>query len=112
MGVVSAFLRSVIDGNGNSGFGHWCPGCLCAHIFWVGSKLHPVWTFNGDVEKPTFSPSMRSFVPADAEDGTPEQTLCHYFLTAGIINFLADSSCHALRGNVPLPPFPTNYVLE
>ena len=29
-----------------------CPGCGCSHIF------DQQWTFNGDFEKPTFSPSM------------------------------------------------------
>lgn len=55
---------------------------------------------------------MRSFEPKDEEDGTPERTLCHYILTAGVINFLPDSTEHALRGAVPLPPFPANYRLE
>lgn len=112
MAAVSAFLRSVVDADGNRGFGHWCPGCRCAHIFWVAPKERPVWTFDGNVNSPTFAPSMRSFVPADEEEGLPEKTLCHYFLKAGVIDFLADSSGHALRGKVPLPPFPSDYILE
>lgn len=31
----------------------WCPGCNRAHSIKIG-----VWQFNGDVEKPTFSPSV------------------------------------------------------
>lgn len=112
MAAVSSVLRSVNDARGNSGFGHYCPGCRCAHIFWVGHKERPVWTFDGNLEKPTFAPSMRSFTPADPEEGTAEITLCHYFLTAGIIDFLSDSSHHDLRGAVPLPPFPEDYRLD
>lgn len=112
MAAVSTVLRSVTDANGNSGFGHYCPGCCCAHIFWVAPKERPVWSFDGNLEKPTFASSMRSFVPADTEEGTPEKTLCHYFLSAGVINFLSDSSGHELRGLVPLPPFPADYYLD
>lgn len=68
-----------------------------------------MWTFDGNVERPTFTPSMRSFV---TEEDKTETTLCHYILTAGVINYLPDSSGHSLRGNVPLPPFPSNYRLE
>lgn len=112
MAAAGRFLRTVVDANGNRGFGHYCPGCQCAHIFWVAPKERPVWAFDGNLESPTFAPSMRSYLPEDKEHGRPERTLCHYFLRAGVIDFLADSSYHALRGQVPLPPFPTDYILE
>jgi hypothetical protein len=111
MAALGPYLRSV-DWDGAPAFGHWCPGCECAHIFITGREKHPVWTFDGNADAPTFSPSMRSFVPADEEAKTPEITLCHYVLTAGIINFLSESTGHALRGAVPLPPFPADYRLE
>lgn len=112
MASVSVFLRHGVDGNADEWFGHWCPGCGCAHVFYVNRAKRPCWAFDGNLEKLTFTPSMRSFVPADPEDGTPERTLCHYVLTAGVINFLPDSSEHNLRGEVPLPPFPSDYKLE
>lgn len=112
MSAEGRFLRHGVDGNGDEWWGHWCPGCECAHVFYVGRSKRPCWTFDGNLEAPSFTPSMRSFIPADEEDKTPEQTLCHYVLTAGIINFLPDSSDHALRGPVPLPPFPDDYKLE
>lgn len=112
MSKVSAFLRHGVDGNGDEWFGHWCPGCKYAHLFYVNRAKTPCWTFDGNLEKPTFSPSMRSFTPANAERGRPERTLCHYILTAGVINFLPDSTDHELRGEVPLPPFPDDYLLE
>lgn len=112
MAAAGQFLRVGVDGNGDQWVGHWCPGCRCAHVFYVNRDKRPCWTFDGNVEKPSFAPSMRSFTPANEKDGTPEVTLCHYVLTAGVINFLPDSSDHDLRGEVPLPPFPPDYRLE
>lgn len=71
---------------------HWCPGC---------ENLHPLpdsWTFNGDLERPTFTPSFRQHLG----DGT----VCHYFVTDGKIHFCGDSH-HGLAGKiVPLPDLP------
>lgn len=38
-----------------------CPGCKYLHPFNVKEGAHhngSIWTFNGDVEKPTFKPSL------------------------------------------------------
>ena len=84
-------LRSVAGG-----YGHWCPGCEEMHVFHV-SRPAPSgarWTWDNNAEAPTFKPSM---VVA---------TRCHYFLTAGRIQFLDDCT-HALRGQtVDLPDLP------
>lgn len=94
------------------GYAHWCPGCKQAHVFHTvkASDSAPVWSFDGNMEKPTFSPSMRQFLPARKDESgaikRPEQTLCHYFLKAGELEFLKDSTGHDLRGKVPLPEFP------
>lgn len=74
---------------------HWCPACR---------KLHPLpdgWHFDGDVERPTFSPSFKhTSGPAHA------RRVCHYFLTAGLLRFLADCD-HELAGqSVALPDLP------
>lgn len=61
-----------------------CPGCDCAHPF------DQRWTFNGDMERPTFTPSLL----VHADDGG---TQCHSFVADGRIQFLADSR-HALAG--------------
>jgi len=63
-----------------------CPGCKYLHPFHVNS--HPngsKWNFNGDVNKPTFTPSLL------VNDHHPESR-CHLFLTEGKIQFLSD--CH------------------
>ena len=56
-----------------------CPGCGCLHGF------DNRWIFNGDFEKPTFSPSM--LVNKDDPN-----TRCHSFVRDGKIEFLSD--CH------------------
>jgi hypothetical protein len=83
------------------------------------------WTFNGDYEKPTFSPSVlvtSGHYLSTHKKGDPcwctfkkdhpdcrfVCTRCHSFVKAGQIQFLADSS-HALAGKtVALTPFLSN----
>ena len=91
-----------------------CPGCKGAHGIhvvaagWIG----PTWSFNGDGNRPTFSPSVLvttgravdpNFVP---EEGDPPE-VCHSFVTDGRIQFLGDCT-HALAGQtVDLPDWRT-----
>lgn len=80
----------------------YCPGCKEIHGVPVRTEPRPCWTFNGDVDKPTFRPSVRHFIPADKDDGTPEETTCHYFITDGNIVFQNDCP-HELKGQtVPM----------
>ena len=83
----------------------WCPGCDSAH----GPNVSPGrWTFNGDLEKPTFSPSLLvTYSGGDASAGLP--AVCHSFVTDGRIQFLNDST-HALAGQtVDLPEWPESW---
>jgi hypothetical protein len=69
-----------------------CPGCETLHA------PDDRWTFNNDLEKPTFTPSL--LVKWKSKDG---EMTCHSFVTNGIIQFLPDST-HKLSGqSVPLP---------
>ena len=93
--------------NGMEIYLHWCPGCKSGHVYHVGNSSGPTWSFNGNFEQPSFTPSMRRFTPA--HDGEPEQTDCHYFVTAGKILYCSDSR-HSLSGQtVDLPPIPEDY---
>lgn len=95
----------------------WCPGCQCAHSYDLIR-----WQFNGDLEKPTFTPSLlvRSghYIPdhkgdcwctynekAKAEGREPADfscSLCHLFVEKGQIQYLNDCT-HELRGKtVPM----------
>lgn len=87
-----------------------CPGCGYFHCFTVAwdaemkadyearfKRSAPVWTFNGDLERPTFAPSL--LYPGDAAGGVIQ---CHSYVRDGNIQFLDDCG-HALRGQtVPL----------
>ncbi|NMW24036.1 ammonia monooxygenase [Rhodanobacter denitrificans] len=99
-----------------------CPGCGEPHVVNV-SGGHPGWTFNGDFERPTLSPSVlvrtghycnNPPVPGncacDFQQRFPDQdpwdwpcSICHSYVRDGRIEFLPDST-HALAGKtVELP---------
>jgi hypothetical protein len=80
-------VTDVIHDSGGNHLFH-CPGCECAHGPDGG------WTFNGDMARPTFSPSILV---------RTETSRCHSFVKDGQIEFLPDCT-HALAGKtVPLP---------
>ncbi len=100
MARLSAKLRSV----GDNGIGFWCPGCKSIHV--VTTKPNG-WSFDGNLEAPTISPSILvTYDGKDAglEDAPPER--CHSFLRGGVFEFLSDCT-HALAGQkVTLPDWP------
>jgi len=61
-----------------------CPGCKCAHGVVTEGNQQPVWSWNGDMKRPTFSPSV---LVLGGEAGR-----CHLFVREGRLQFLAD--CH------------------
>lgn len=66
-----------------------CPGCGCTHSYdcWAAGRTErPNWTFNGNYEKPSFTPSL--LYPS---------RICHLYLTDGKIKYLGDCS-HPLAG--------------
>lgn len=94
-------------GNGRHGWSFHCPGCDLAH------SVSDLWAFNGDVDRPTFVPSIKVTCSSRAnlranplpdlspEDCPPE--CCHSFVTDGRIAYCSDST-HALAGQtVELP---------
>lgn len=109
MSQVSSRLRRAVGA-----YAHWCPGC---------EEMHPLpdagWTFDGNLEAPTFTPSFKhtgletekvegrwtgNWVRDAA--GNPRPVCCHYTLTAGQLHFHEDCT-HALRSSVvPLPLLP------
>lgn len=68
-----------------------CPGCKHQHS--VPAKR---WHWNGSLDKPTISPSVRHFIPV-CEDNPVEKTICHYHIQNGIISFCSDCE-HELKG--------------
>lgn len=66
------------------------------------------WTFSGNLEKPTFSPSMNEGVNLKSsphhQADVPESR-CHFTVTDGKIEYHGDCT-HALRGKMDLFPWP------
>jgi hypothetical protein len=103
MSQASDCLRRTEDG-----YSFWCPGCGAMHHVRVGADG---WTFNGDVARPTFSPSIKVTGKQSIHDERGEWTgeyrrgpdgkaldlCCHSFVENGSIRFLGDCT-HALRG--------------
>lgn len=109
---VSPLLRKTVTGHA-----HWCPACEQIHIL-----PDRGWTFNGDVNKPTFSPSFKHSGLRCANvngrwngewhrnsDGSPADGTCHYIITDGRIQFCSDS-WHGRSDivSMPLLPGPVN----
>jgi hypothetical protein len=90
-------------GDGHQEYLFECPGCKQMHrviVKW-GSKsgrTEPEWSFNGSLDRPTFSPSL--LVQWNSPD---KNFVCHSFIRDGQIQFLNDCT-HALAGKtVDLP---------
>jgi len=66
-----------------------CPGCKEDHVIIEGK-----WQFNGDINSPTFSPSL--LVQGTSKDN-PDYFRCHSFIRNGMIQFLSDCT-HELKG--------------
>nr|WP_243613092.1 DUF6527 family protein [Shimia aestuarii] len=77
-----------------------CPGCGWVHSVNIDRESKPCWGFNGDVEKPTITPSINAW---REYGGSRETERCHSFVTDGTIRFLGDCT-HDLKGKtVDLP---------
>ena len=79
----------------------FCPGCKIYHGVWTSNRNdnQAIWTFNGDVNKPTVSPSI--LVRHSFSAG--REKICDSFIREGQIQFLLDCS-HDLAGQtVELP---------
>lgn len=124
MNALSPVLRALEGGR----VAFWCPGCNEAHQVTVDGERNPRWGYNGNAERPTFTPSILvRGVRIDGGDAEldriidsyklPEEreqmladrrinTVCHSFVTDGRIQFLDDCT-HALAGaTVDLPAWP------
>lgn len=111
MGALGTKLRSIgSPATGRKGIVHWCPGCKQPHAIWTQRESGATWTWDGNVERPTCTPSVLCFSVYDKE-GKPmpdgkQRTLCHYFLKAGTIEFCGDSAHEFAGQTVLLPDFP------
>ena len=119
MGQLSSKLR-----HGEGSLTYWCQGCEEPHSVTV----NPGWGWNGDVDRPTFTPSVHvtsghfmsnrepgaacwcSYNAELVAKGEPPSSYtcscCHTFITDGMVQFLGDCT-HPLAGQtLPLPDLP------
>lgn len=81
----------------------WCPGCDSPHALTVEGPH--AWGFNGDEQRPTFTPSV-------LVTGGGDKRRCHSFVRDGQIQFLGDCT-HALANQtVPLPEWPADFHVQ
>lgn len=117
MGAISKVLRLASDGEGSTELLFFCPGCNGIHgIYTARPAGHPgdTWGWNGNAEKPSFTPSLlirseRWTPPVTPENlaewrrapwpQTKVQYVCHTFIgingaEPGQIQFLGDCTHH------------------
>ena len=115
---MKAKLRPCTDSRGDySMVWIWCPGCDEHHAVPVTKPTNGngvAWSFNGDEENPTLSPSIlvrgtKQITDEEAkrimngEKIEPIPYVCHSFVTDGKIQFLGDST-HELAGKTVYLP--------
>jgi len=113
---VIAKLRtwSAEDGRSGTLLYLWCPACDDAHAVQIDGE--PRWTWDGNLDAPTISPSVLvggvQWNPGDhfykphhhVEPGG--RITCHSYVKQGRWEFLGDCT-HDLAGQtVPVPPLP------
>jgi hypothetical protein len=114
--VLRTLARSHPTAEGPD-YAFFCPGCESYHVVWVKLPNSMVWTFNGNMERPTFKPSLKLteecwWPPVGPENlaewqknpwpQTKKVRICHVVVTDGVLNFCEDST-HSLAGkSVPM----------
>lgn len=93
---------SPCNGTIDKGYLFECPGCGEWHRVRVEGP-NPCWTFNGDIYKPTFGPSLlvrgKKYDP-DTKKTTPY--VCHSFVKNGHVQFLNDCTHEKAGQTVPM----------
>jgi hypothetical protein len=97
-------VKRVLNYDGQEyGYQFKCPGCKFLHIFRTHNSKgenRPIWTFNGNLEKPTFIPSLK--LHYDAQEGRPGYC-CHSIVTDGKIQFCSDCTHDLVNQTMELP---------
>ena len=77
-------VERINDQDGSPwGWKFFCPGCKCYHSFETEGNRDHNWQFNGDIEKPTFTPSLKVTMY------NPKR-VCHLSVQGGKIKYLSD----------------------
>lgn len=82
-----------------------CPGCGHLHVYHTEHPRGHTWNFNGDLEKPTFTPSLLNTAPDHAN---PKQRRCHLFVTNGNIVYCGDCTHDYAGKTIPMVDYFTS----
>ena len=112
---MKLIAQSQKHGYGQKVLAHYCPACETMHGFAyiTPQKNGAIWTFDGDFEQPTFTPSMHIKAgpwPEDCREKGNEYDVCHYFLTNGVINYLTDCTHKYAGQQILLTDVPAKYL--
>jgi len=82
-----------------------CPACGWHDLpVKVIVKENRSWEWNGDLEKPTITPSVRHF-----HNGMPAEGIkpfcCHYYIRNGVFEFLPDCTHDKAGQTIPMTPY-------
>lgn len=111
-------MNKVVN-QGGGRYSFYCPGCQHDHVYYTQDPDPKKWTFNGNLQSPTFTPSLLNTWGKEAdpnwiepEDIAPDEPgswsgRCHLFVTNGEINFCGDCT-HNYSGaqHVPMREYP------
>jgi hypothetical protein len=107
MAKLEAFVNSS---NEVEGYHFWCPGCQDYHAVTVApyaNSMGAKWQFNGNLDLPTFTPSI--FLKVQVPSQADKNRICHCYVTDGEIRYLSDCS-HQLAGQtIDLPDISEGY---
>lgn len=103
MNLERVFKEDPSLGDITIGYSFYCPACNMDHWFPIENPVvdHPIkWGFNGDLDNPTFTPSLLV-----TEPDNPDYR-CHLFVRGGNIEYCSDCN-HGYAGKtIPLADEP------
>lgn len=81
-----------------------CPACRFEHLIAVDTPFSngAQWTFNRNLEKPTFDPSI-NIKYGPSEDGVIPMRVCHFFVKEGKIEYYSDCTHSEAGKTLDLP---------
>lgn len=81
-----------------------CSGCKFEHGLWLDPNHSDgnSWNWNGDVHKPTISPSI---LVSWNEGPEQKKQVCHSFIKEGRIQYLGDCTHHLSGQTIDLPDY-------
>ncbi len=108
---IQPILSNVAGNEEVVGWAFYCPGCRSHHAPYVKPHANPKgasWSFNGDVDRPTFNPSILTRVERGNRSQDPDRPnksqdlVCHLFVKDGIIEYLSDCTHELARQTIEM----------